>query len=417
MEDSNKPDKLAAKTPKQDKVIDLTATMEVRPSSRAKVIELTQVHKMPPATAPAQSSPPAQTTVVETPSSDTPARNIEADVDAAFDAIGDLRENDAKKQPAGDNGTENTVHIAALANTAPAPETEPEPLLSLTLDDLAMNGAENNNRHDPAQEEPELELFLDLDDALAQDDAAMPENAPVEKPLAHFAQETSDEPVIDLLDSDPIDQTPHHAAVQDIPPDLLEDDFIELEDDFIELVDVAGDRSDAPPPAAPQDDTITLTQIVTDDDEEIIMLTDIVDPALINCRDKALAQDTGEDAIELTDILELQPHEDAPRKELQDSEQLIRLDDVLSQVRPKASAIAREIIPDINEEFTAEPFTIYAEDGQAPATLDSELEKAVEKILRTKYAETIEALIAKAVEKVVTRELESIKRSLMDGEE
>jgi hypothetical protein len=45
------------------------------------------------------------------------------------------------------------------------------------------------------------------------------------------------------------------------------------------------------------------------------------------------------------------------------------------------------------------------------------LEKAVEKILRTKYAETIEALIAKAVEKVVTRELESIKRSLMDGEE
>src|SRR5690606_24869687 len=119
-------------------------------------------------------------------------------------------------------------------------ETEPEPLLSLTLDELAMNGADSDNRHDPAQKVPEPELFLDLDDALAQDDAAMPESPPVEKPLAHIAQEPSEEPVIDLLDSDQDDGPPQHASAQDISPDIFENDFNELEEDLIELVDVAG---------------------------------------------------------------------------------------------------------------------------------------------------------------------------------
>ena len=48
---------------------------------------------------------------------------------------------------------------------------------------------------------------------------------------------------------------------------------------------------------------------------------------------------------------------------------------------------------------------------------DEEIEKAIERIIRTKYAQSIEQLIASAVEKVVTREINSIKRSLLEDDD
>ena len=48
---------------------------------------------------------------------------------------------------------------------------------------------------------------------------------------------------------------------------------------------------------------------------------------------------------------------------------------------------------------------------------DQEVEAAVERILKTKYAETIERLIANAVEKAVSREIENLKRTMLDDDE
>ena len=46
-----------------------------------------------------------------------------------------------------------------------------------------------------------------------------------------------------------------------------------------------------------------------------------------------------------------------------------------------------------------------------------DLEKAIEEVIRSKYSQTIEQFIASAVEKVVTREMESIKQKLMDDDQ
>jgi len=54
--------------------------------------------------------------------------------------------------------------------------------------------------------------------------------------------------------------------------------------------------------------------------------------------------------------------------------------------------------------------------GGATELTDKELEDVIEKIIRTKYAETIERHIASVVEKVVTREMENLKRSLMEDQ-
>jgi hypothetical protein len=51
------------------------------------------------------------------------------------------------------------------------------------------------------------------------------------------------------------------------------------------------------------------------------------------------------------------------------------------------------------------------------ALTDQEVEAAVERILKSKYAETIERIIANAVEKAVNREIEIIKRAMLDGDE
>ena len=64
--------------------------------------------------------------------------------------------------------------------------------------------------------------------------------------------------------------------------------------------------------------------------------------------------------------------------------------------------------------FTRE---VEEETGRNVRTLtDQEIEAAVERILKTKYAETIERLIANAVEKAVNREIEILKRSMLDDD-
>jgi hypothetical protein len=47
---------------------------------------------------------------------------------------------------------------------------------------------------------------------------------------------------------------------------------------------------------------------------------------------------------------------------------------------------------------------------------EEEIEALIEKVIRTKYGQTIEQMIATVVEKVVTREMDNIKRNLMEDQ-
>ena len=114
-------------------------------------------------------------------------------------------------------------------------------------------------------------------------------------------------------------------------------------------------------------------------------------------------------------------------------DRVIRLDRVLDHVRKHEDRIEEEITSGIAEELANESLTpdaketemalgieldnVTASRGPFPDVTEKDLERVVEKIIRTKYAQTIEKTIATVVEKIVTRDMESIKRSLMSDEE
>ncbi|MBR9979822.1 MAG: hypothetical protein KFF50_02215, partial [Desulfatitalea sp.] len=115
-------------------------------------------------------------------------------------------------------------------------------------------------------------------------------------------------------------------------------------------------------------------------------------------------------------------------------EQVIRLDTVLNQMRMHEQRISEKISLGIETELTRQsrpqedqtdadgPPLEVAQDGVAadrtsPAVTGKDLEKAIEEVIRTRYAQTIEQMIATVVEKVVTREMESIRQSLLNDDE
>jgi hypothetical protein len=114
-----------------------------------------------------------------------------------------------------------------------------------------------------------------------------------------------------------------------------------------------------------------------------------------------------------------------PRDESEHHEQVIQLTDVLS-APDESSSPATEFHAGGQEDRIQQP--LWEESKATSGPLDSSLDRAlgiengseedqkikaaVEHVIQTKYADTIEQLIANEVEKAVTREIESIKRTL-----
>jgi hypothetical protein len=115
-------------------------------------------------------------------------------------------------------------------------------------------------------------------------------------------------------------------------------------------------------------------------------------------------------------------------------DQVIRLDTVLNQMRMHEQRISEKISLGIEAELTRQgrpqelqtdadgpPLEVeqggVAADRTSPAVTGRDLEKAIEEVIRTRYAQTIEQMIATVVEKVVTREMESIRQSLLNDDE
>jgi hypothetical protein len=129
---------------------------------------------------------------------------------------------------------------------------------------------------------------------------------------------------------------------------------------------------------------------------------------------------------EAEDTAPIEPVEE----KIEDQEQVIQLADVLSALKTQQPNMEHaEISPEEDKdvpsvdlktqgattELDVEPSDESVE-GDALFE-DKQIEAAVEKIIRTKYADKLEQLIASAVEKAVTQEIENIKRSLSDMDE
>jgi hypothetical protein len=141
------------------------------------------------------------------------------------------------------------------------------------------------------------------------------------------------------------------------------------------------------------DDTDAESDFTVEDTNELF---DIVD-------DFISTESSEEETSEAMDTEPIAPLEE----KTEDQEQVLQLAQVLSASRPQQP----------HSEHS--PISPEGDDSVEDSALfeDNKIEAAVEKIIRIKYADKMEQLIAIAVEKAVTQEIENIKRSLTDNDE
>lgn len=480
MEDSKKvPPQPKDSSSPTDRIIELTPELEVISATRGKIIDLTQVLSSPGGPVPA----PPKPIVARTSSSPFSAKvsrqkGIESDVDAAFDLI------QSKAEQMRGPRVEPAPSEKDLKVEAPKPIGDWDD--TIIAAPLSLEEAET-----APEEAPRIEPLLDFEDRPADPEPAplmadAPKHAPVvEEKISSLEDLKSDDALeltevvqpIDLMPSNEMEPAPapaeeHVPATPEVmeilnqePPSLLETAIeMEAEEEVIELTEIASAEEMAaagytPPSIRPfaAEPQMVQAQEEKAADEEIIELVDRVEPppaddavaavaepiaampepsAEFGTEIPAVAAAEDRDTEAMTREVFAEPQappepapEPPPRAVKPESDQVIRLDSVLSHVRKHQERISEEITLGIEEELAKEPITagakfpigIAMEDvkealGPATSYSASEIETVIENVIRNKYGQTIEQMIASVVEKVVTREMESIRRNLMEDQ-
>lgn len=315
----------------KSKIIELKPEMELPPES-SNIIDLTDFMDDPGHVDPIDQPEPELNThpegdARELPAEKGPESDIEAEVDAAFDAFQEL-----------------------------------EPLEDSYVDDLP---------------EPEIEKIEEIKTNAAEEASAPADQAALD--LTDLENEPADDDIIELADIVDPDELRFDAVDTAVDNDLQEDDTV------IELTDII-DSAELK--------TGTLDAEAADDD--IIELTDKVDPdeiarELEAAKRAALQGVADSQIIQLTDVLKAVRHQTGP-------------DEVDTAQTSGGEKLAADLGMEIQEEL-AESF------GTVPT---QQIEATIEKIIRTRYADKIERLIARAVEKAVSNEIQFIKRTFME---
>jgi hypothetical protein len=217
------------------------------------------------------------------------------------------------------------------------------------------------------------------------------------------------------------------ADSPDLTDDAVLDDILQEDDDEIEELSLADDDVE---------DDLSLSSAAL---EEELALSEI-DEALDHLEDQNALIAADDDPYDPTEIDQLFDEADITQKEMEQDQQaqakdidleteksweeeidpqdqVIQLVDVLRSANgqrspeapiqtdepPDTSAIP-DVEPDQKDKFDLETST------------DKQIEAAVEHVIKTKYADTIEKLITIEVEKAVKREIEKLKRTLSDDE-
>lgn len=479
MKDMKEPTiKPAGSADKKERIVELTPDMELREDKKSRIIDLTTARPVssdpgeslrpePISKTPTQKDPqPMPAESVET-SSELPAMEsaagIEADIDAAFDAM-QAEEAPPQPQPAAsdepalDLQTELAEQSALSTASLPSRDEAAGSVSEMAgmsdevgidpgdaADDHAIELADEVMTEDPVLAE-ETDIFLQDRVEEKADPMAISLEAPDEQTGFPEGEEDA---VIELTDAIDMSETDAMLDGSTIEEPEGEEDLIELTD-LVEpamMVEAAPSGASTAPQAPDDDDIIELVDIVDpqtlamplaaagaislsseEDDDDIIELTDRVDPEELNTARTLPSEPEEEDIIELTEV---QPYDDITTEATgQEDDQVIRLDSVLAHVRKNQTKIEEELSQELKSAFADGPAASagHADDvidlnevreamGGATELTDKELEDVIERIIRTKYAETIERHIASVVEKVVTREMESLKRSLVEDQD
>ena len=423
-------------------IVELTPDMEVPDQSAIRIIDLTDALDGPE---------PGQTL--------NPSSSVsDGHQSASTAAIEEAQAKAAPVQAETINGIELEVDAAFDAVQAPI-EDEPEAVDSdVLLDRLSdipgrVDAALEAGREAAQTQAEEAQTVADgaTDAQPVNAEALSADAAELEAAMSGHFQEPAADDVIELTEK----VEPEQAQAGDFQTE-------EQEEEIIELFDII-DPDNLRVPAATD----------TWEEEEIIELTDIVDPAELSRAETG--QTEAEEILELTEVVEpeetpqpLMDHEPPAREVAQDTagsgslepepmaggalslepieigaipdieeeppaeENIIRLSKVLDhQARDTESIPIEQIKMGAEEALATQHISLEAEDTAEALGLDleqgrqedeitltdSQIEAAVERIIQRKYAATIEQLVAQAVEKAVAREIENVKRAMLDGDE
>jgi len=435
MEDRDK-----SKATKSDSIVDLTPEMEVSDASQIDIIDLTDVvdgpDDIPPAASPVE-EPPTETEPPAAPSSprSTVSSAIEQEVEAAFDFVqSPIMETPPVEEPPVDHEglMDKLSDIPGLVDDALDASGEPE-------DTRAVDAAEPDASDDEIIELTDIVDPAELDAAglnMGRDDEIIDLNDivdPSELEAAGLRMDEDDD-IIELTDivdpselrvgavaTEPEVTADARPAASDAPAgqtaeagldnqeyeDLLDmidtldadDLLVDLAEEEARALESASDEPEVGEPEAAATDAGPEPEETPDEDSEYANLLETIDSLdpedLLVSVDEAGLLDSGEDAdaaagdngemVTLTDVLNRNADETAERPPVE------RVGGVIREVEEETGRDVRSLT-------------------------DQEVEAAVERILKTKYAETIERLIANAVEKAVSREIENLKRTMLDDD-
>jgi hypothetical protein len=457
-------DREKSKATESENIIDLTPDMEVTEESRIEIIDLTDIvdgpDEIPSIAAPVDETPPAaEKPAFRPPRGSALSSAIEQQVEAAFDFVASpIQDETPHEEPSADHeglmdklsdiprivddaldasGTPGTGKDAAVDEPEPQAhaqgtdtadrtgfslDEEEDQIIELTdiVDPSELEAAYLENRDD--EEIIELTDIVDSSELVAaglkmDDDDEIIELTDIVDPAELRVDAVTPEP--DETGSEPTasaaiaDETADAGLGDEEYEDLLE--MIDTLDADELLVDIAEEESWEPetiPVDQAADTTVAAEDTapvepgdVPDEDQEYAELLDTIDSLdpedLLVSVDEAGLFDTGEDAGPVADQAEPEEEEEG----------LLSLTDVLN--RSAADAAKKPPVERVGSVIRE----VEEDTGKDVRTLtDNEVEAAVERILKTKYAETIERLIANAVEKAVNREIENLKRTMLDDD-
>ncbi|MBI5551396.1 MAG: hypothetical protein HY911_07800 [Desulfobacterales bacterium] len=317
--------------------------------------------------------------------------------------------------------------IVSAEELAAAQEENEEEIIELTeivsAEELAAAGHTSSDTTAPKAEQPEEEEIIELVDRvelpLPEETAAMatelvlnpPESLPEFEPEAPATADLEDKDTEEMtLEVFAEKQAPGEPASEKQKPETNQ--VIWEEEEIIELVD----RVELP---LPEVSAAMATELVRNPPEpQSESEPQVSAPAALEDKDS--------EEMKLEVFTEKQAPPEAIKPE---SDQVIRLDSVLSHARKNQERISEEITLGVEDALAKEPVPtgekfpigIAMEEvkealGPQAAPTEAEIEAVIEKVIRTKYGQTIEQMIATVVEKVVTREMDNIKRNLMEDQ-
>jgi len=220
------------------------------------------------------------------------------------------------------------------------------------------------------------------------------EEAPIELKEETTDVQTGDEEIIDLLE-----------AVEELEP--IEDEaIIELEekvaeepkeeDDIIDLTEAAEDS-----PKEVKDDRIDAKEEKTEEDDTIIDLNVRISPV------KKEIEDIGEPIADDTDVFK--EYEDVDDFDGDLIKETIDFTEELDTSPTMDDASKDDFAGSLGVELDTKD-----DISESDKITDEKFEAALERVIKKVYHEKIDRLLVEAIEKTVTREIEKLKKALLE---